>query len=171
MTCRIGQVAGKRVTVSAAQPDDLPRLLPLVEAYYAFEGIPFEPARATCALRDLVDNPQYGRIWLIRKGEEPIGYAVLCYSYSVENGGRDALVDELFLREPYRGQGIGRQILCQTFKEMKALGVKSVCLEVARDNRRAQNFYRSLGFDARGKYMLMEFELGEAKLAPGPTLA
>ena len=141
MTCRIGQVAGKRVTVSAAQPDDLPRLLPLVGAYYAFEGIPFEPARAMRALRGLLENPQYGRSWLIRMGEELIGYAIVCFSYSVENDGRDALVDESFLREPHRGQGIGRRILGRAFKEMKALGVKSVYLEVDRDNRRAQNFY------------------------------
>ena len=77
--------------------------------YYAFDGHGFDEQKARVALLTLLRDPNLGRVWLILDGAVAAGYIVLCFGYSLEWLGRDAFVDEFFLREPYRGRGLGTQ--------------------------------------------------------------
>ena len=49
-----------------------------------------EPLEAAVAPLLAPDNP-FGRIWLIRHDGRSIGYAAVCFGYSIEFAGRDAL--------------------------------------------------------------------------------
>ena len=40
-----------------------------------------------------------------------VGYLVLTLGYSLEYGGRDAFIDEVYIRSSYRGRGIGTAAL------------------------------------------------------------
>jgi GNAT superfamily N-acetyltransferase len=44
-------------------------------------------------------------------GDETIGYIVLTLGDSLEYHGRDAFVDEIYIRESHRGKGIGAQAI------------------------------------------------------------
>lgn len=59
----------------------------------------------------------------------------------------------LFLLEPYRGQGIGRQLVTFWEDEMKRLGHQQV-LTSTQANQRAQHFYRKLGYADVGGFTL-----------------
>lgn len=122
--------------------------------YYAFDHLPYDEATAREALQILLRDPELGRIWLIQAGTETAGYAVLTLGYSLEYRGRDAFIDELYLREPYRGRGLGRQALEWLEQAARALGVRALHLEVERGNPRAQALYRRYGFRDNDRQLL-----------------
>ena len=82
-----------------------------MSAYYAFDGHGFDEQKAGVALTTLLRDRNLGRVWLILDGEVPVGYIVICFSYSLEWLGRDAFVDEFYLLPEYRGHGWGRKTM------------------------------------------------------------
>jgi diamine N-acetyltransferase len=88
-----------------AVESDAELLLEFMQAYYAFDGHAFDRGKARVALLPLLRDANFGRAWLILDYDAPVGYAVLCFGYSLEWLGRDAFVDEFYLREEYRGRG------------------------------------------------------------------
>src|SRR5688572_596698 len=106
---------------------DVPLLVKLVEEFHECDGHPFDEAVANCALLALILNPAAGRIWIIsEQSGTPAGYVVLGFGYSIEFHGRDAFIDELYLREDYRGRGWGK--LAMEFVEQAAgcLGIHAL---------------------------------------------
>ena len=66
-----------------------------------------------------------------------IGYVVLAFGYSLAFQGRDAFIDELYIIDEHRGQGLGTQAMHQIEAEAKGLDVRVLHLEVGRENSRA----------------------------------
>lgn len=130
----------------AAEASDAELLLDFMQAYYAFDGHGYDRAKARVALIELLQNPSLGRAWLILDGESPAGYAVLCFGYSLEWLGRDAFVDEFFLREDYRGRGWGKTTMVFLEDAARELGVKALHLEVMDGNHAALRLYEAIGF-------------------------
>jgi GNAT superfamily N-acetyltransferase len=129
-------------------------LLELMREFYTEEGMPFDLASAQAALRPLLQDRTWGRVWLLRAGQDPAGYAVLTLGYSLEFGGHDAFVDELYVRPAHRRQGLGRQALAIVEAACRELGVRALHLEVGRTNTRAHALYQAVGFDDRGHFLL-----------------
>ncbi|MGE0485499.1 MAG: GNAT family N-acetyltransferase [Gammaproteobacteria bacterium] len=146
-------------TLVVATPTDHATLLPLVRAYHAFEGIALDDDRRAAALARLLTSPQIGRAWLIRCGAGNVGYCVVCRGFSLEFGGFDAFLDELFLLPAWRGRGLGRQVLAALPAACSGLELRALHLEVARDNDAARRLYGTAGFRARERFVLMTREL------------
>lgn len=87
---------------------DVPLLVEMRRGFYAHEGLRFDEAVARAALAGLMQDEARGFSWFIRLGKETVGYVVLTFGYSLEFQGRDAFVDELYLRASARGRGVGR---------------------------------------------------------------
>ncbi|MSQ48522.1 MAG: GNAT family N-acetyltransferase [Deltaproteobacteria bacterium] len=133
---------------------DLDSLLPLVRAYYEFDHLAFDEGIARTALGNFIDDPTFGRVWLIYDEAEAIGYLVLTLGYSLEYGGRDAFIDEVYIRAEYRGHGIGRQAMAFAETQCRAVGVRALHLEVERDNTNAHALYRKVGFVDHDRYLM-----------------
>jgi ribosomal protein S18 acetylase RimI-like enzyme len=56
-------------------------------------------------------------------------------------------IDGLAVTDAYQGKGLGRLLLLQGMKKLRALGCGPVCLTTGGQNHRAQNLYYSLGFE------------------------
>jgi GNAT superfamily N-acetyltransferase len=144
------------VELEVANGSQLATLLPLVRGYHEFEHVTMSDAARAAALAPLLEPASdLGRIWLIRCGGEVVGYAALTFGYSIEFQGRDAFVDELFLVQQARGQGIGSEVLGRVKTEAIALGIVALHLEVARDNLQARRLYERWGFEAREQFHMM----------------
>ena len=129
-----------------AVESDAEDLLEFMQAYYAFDGHGFDREKARVALTALLRDPKLGLAWLILDGEAAVGYIVLCIGYSLEWLGRDAFVDEFYLREEYRGRGWGRAAMEFVEGAARAGGIRTLHLEVVRKNTSALQVYRKLGF-------------------------
>lgn len=121
-------------------------LLQFMREYYAYDGHGFDERLARTALMAFLREPQYGWAWIVLDGDSPVGYVVLTFGYSLEYLGRDAFVDEFYLRDAYRGRGWGRKTLEFVEQEARAQEVRALHLEVVRKNTAASAFYRRAGF-------------------------
>jgi GNAT superfamily N-acetyltransferase len=140
-----------------AAESDTVALLQFMQAYYAFDGHGFDEEKARAALTCLLRDAELGRVWLILDGEASVGYVVIAFSYSLEWLGRDAFVDELYLLEPYRGHGWGRTAMAFVEQAARSLQVRALHLEVVRQNARALQLYRQLGYKDRESTFLSKW--------------
>lgn len=147
------------IYLRVAEQGDLEQVLTYVRAYHEIEGITHSSVNAASTVRPLLGQSTLGRVWLICRGSQSIGYIALCFGYSIEFGGRDAFVDELFLLPEHRGKGFGKAVLALVKSEAALLDVKALHLEVAHSNESAQRLYTSAGFAPRERFFIMTVPL------------
>ena len=140
--------------IRAARPADLERLLPQVRDFWLFEKLRWETVDVSRVLASLLDDPSRGRVFVAEADGELVGYSVLAFGYSLEHGGLDALVDELYVRPELRGDGLGTRLLEALAATCRALGITRLHLEVDRTNPRAQKLYARLGFGSNDRFLL-----------------
>jgi ribosomal protein S18 acetylase RimI-like enzyme len=140
--------------LAPAGPADLDALLPMLERFNAGEGIAFDAAVARRALGELLARPELGRVFRIVEAGATVGYGALTFGWSLEWGGRDAFIDEIYLELPQRGRGLGRTALRALMAEACALGVRALHLEVDAENAPAQALYRAEGFSGSERRLL-----------------
>lgn len=138
-----------------AKPGDFDRLDTLVAAFHAEAGLSSTAETRRAALTPLLDGSPHGAAYLIGPARAPIGYLVVCFGWSVEFGGLDGFLDELYLRPPVRGRGIAAEVLHALPKALAGAGLRALHLEVAKDNERVQRLYARAGFEPRPHYLLM----------------
>jgi GNAT superfamily N-acetyltransferase len=139
-----------------AAPSDIEILVQFIQEFHQLEQIPFEYSTVRSLLAPLLKDSSLGRVWLIQVDNEPIGYIVLTFGYSLEYLGRDAIIDEFYIRESYRRQGIGRKTLQFIQQICPSLGIQAIHLEVDRQNITAQNLYSKMGFKNNERYLMSQ---------------
>ena len=138
-----------------ARPEHLEQVLALVAAFHEEEGITQDDATRHAALAPLLEGSPYGAVYIIGPTRAPIGYVIVTFGWSVEFGGMDGFVDEIYIRPRVRGRGIASEVLLELPKALADAGMKALHLEVDRDNDTAQRLYGRTGFKPRERYMLM----------------
>ena len=94
-----------------AKKTDTNILKTLIREYYRFDRQQVSNDKIASSLTfALQDNP-YVSIWLIDVADKVAGYLVVAIGFTIEAGGKDGFLDELFLREPFRGSGVGRKAI------------------------------------------------------------
>lgn len=142
------------VAFRLADVADIDLLVEFMREFYEFDHLAFDERVARPALRKILGDDSLGSVWLIQTGGSPIGYVVLTLGFSLVFGGRDAFVDEIYLRAEHRGRGVGRRALEFVEGACRSLGVQALHLEVARDNTNAQAVYRKFGFKDHDHYLM-----------------
>lgn len=142
------------ITFRDADRSSIETIVGLMVDYYAYDRIPFDRGAARSSLDQLVSDRDRGMAWVILSGEEAIGYCVLTLGFSIEFHGRIAVIDELFLRPSFRGNGIGRRALAFLKEASRSLGAAAVRLEVERKNIGAHGLYRAEGFEDHDRNLM-----------------
>jgi diamine N-acetyltransferase len=125
---------------------DLDILANLVSEYYVFDSLTYDDGLAHRALRELISEERFGRVWLIELWHQPIGYLILTFGFIVEYHGRYAVIDEVYLRPDYRGHGYFRVALAFVETFCRQQNIRYLRLEVETRNEKAQEVYRKCGF-------------------------
>ena len=138
-----------------ARPEHIEALLPLVAAFHGEQAIEQTEESRRTAITPLLEGSPLGAVYLIGPQRAPIGYIIVTFGWSVEFGGMDAFIDELFIRPAVRGRGIATEVLSALPLALGQAGVRAIHLEVDQDNAVAQRLYARSGFRPRPRYMLM----------------
>ena len=85
-------------------------------------------------------------IFILEYDSAAAGYALTARSFSQEAGGFVVWIEEIYIREPYRSKGLGREFFNYIEKEKDGDTVR-IRLEVEEKNERAQSLYRQLGYE------------------------
>jgi ribosomal protein S18 acetylase RimI-like enzyme len=91
--------------------------------------------------------------------DEAAGICQLRYRLSVWTASDDCWLEDLYVTDEARGTGLGRALIETAFERARARGCGRIQLDVAEDNLRAIEVYRSAGFGtepgAPGRTMLI----------------
>lgn len=143
------------ITFKIGKISDTKRLLQLIREFYDESGdLVFDNNLTPAALERLLLDNSLGYVWLIQHDNEAIGYLIVTLGYSLEYYGRDAFIDELYIRADYRGKGLGTRAIKLAEDFCRTIGIKALHLEVDRVNTGAQAFYRKLGFKDHNRYLM-----------------
>lgn len=127
---------------------DVPVLEPMAIDFKVDDPEP-RSERELVALRALLADPTHGVVYRIDDPARTIGYAILCFGYSVEYGGRDAFLDEFYILPELRGRGLGLRVLDLLADEARARHVVALHLEVLSYELRNANLYTRAGYTDR----------------------
>jgi ribosomal protein S18 acetylase RimI-like enzyme len=136
---------------------ELPTLLVLMREFYAQQQMNFDEPAASRAVTNALNHPDRAQIYLIFRGPELAGYFALTFCFSLEFHGRFALLDELYLREPFRRQKLGKAVTAFAEELCRKAGIKALRLEVGRENPAAQALYRTTGFKEDERHLMTKW--------------
>ncbi|MFD0857793.1 GNAT family N-acetyltransferase [Roseovarius aquimarinus] len=145
--------------LTLAKSGDMDRVLPLIAAFHAEAGITLDEAARRAAVEPLLDGSPHGAIYIAGPVRAPIGYAAISFGWSLEYGGLDGILDEIYIRPGVRGRGIGTEILSALPRALGGAGLRTLHLEVARGDDKTRAFYEKMHFEGRDGYILMSRRL------------
>lgn len=133
------------MTTRLATTADLEQLIPLCIDYCIADDHPVDELLIRAGVSGLLESTDRGFI-LVASNENDgiVGYAAVSAGWSIEIGGADFVLDELFVRD--QGRGIGSDLVAAVETHCRSLGVKRIFLETERPNNRARMLYSRLGF-------------------------
>ncbi|CAF3346848.1 unnamed protein product [Rotaria sp. Silwood2] len=142
-----------RWSVEIVNETDLVDLLPLLRAYCEFynqtEQIPLISDDALMSIsRALIANSAQEGIQLIVrdfKERTPVGFATIYWCWSTLQGGRRAIMNDLYVYEQYRGQGVADILITECARRAREHGDVCLAWETSIDNKRAQTVYDRSG--------------------------
>ena len=122
-------------------------VMPMVQAFYQTDAVdhPVEQEileRSFLAAADHAEPLLRGV--LVQSGEEVVGYIYITQCYSAEVGGRCVFIEEIFLLPPFRGMGLGHQIMA--WIESQYPSARRFRLEVTQVNESAAHLYEKSGY-------------------------
>ncbi|MFT3829580.1 MAG: GNAT family N-acetyltransferase [Opitutaceae bacterium] len=132
--------------IRCAGPRDLPEIALLVVAFRNSLGNE-RPTRGEIErrLERLLRDPAV-TIGVAAQGRALLGYALQRRCFSLWAGGGAAVLEDLFVLEPARGRGIGRQLAEHAIREARAAGCEGLSLDTNERNAASTVLYSSLGF-------------------------
>jgi GNAT superfamily N-acetyltransferase len=97
-------------------------------------------------------------------GDGPDGICQLRFRHSVWTGTDDCCIEDVFVRESARGNGLGRALVAAALDRARARGCTRVELDTNEENAAALALYGSFGFESRpsefsGRELLLRLRL------------
>ncbi|MBV5305383.1 MAG: GNAT family N-acetyltransferase [Desulfobulbaceae bacterium] len=145
------------VNIRPARLADLESLVELLQMLFEleqdFEG---NPSRQQQGLRMMLDNPN-GCVMVAQGDGQVIGMCSGQLLISTAEGGPALLVEDVVVREPWRGRGVGRLLMEAISAWAKDKKVDRLQLLADRNNTAALEFYRCLGWQGTELICLRNF--------------
>jgi GNAT superfamily N-acetyltransferase len=133
--------------VDFATAMDLESMADLLAELFELES-DFHPDRAkqVRGLRLVLDNPNAGRLFVLRIDGQVAGMANALITVSTAEGCRVVLLEDVIVQARHRRMGHGRRLVEHVRDWAAAEGMTRITLLADRGNRRALDFYAGLGF-------------------------
>ncbi len=127
--------------------EDLADLLPLMRAYCDFYEVSPADEDLLVLASALVDDPEHEGLQLIARDPEgrPVGFATLFWTWSTTTASRIGIMNDLFVSDDARGQGLADRLIDACRAETARRGASRLTWQTAPDNLRAQAVYDRVG--------------------------
>ncbi len=97
------------LVIRPAAPEDVPVILELIRGLAAYERLSHAVTATAADLRaTLFGERPAAEVLLAETGGETVGFALFFPNYSTFLGRPGLYLEDLFVREPWRGRGVGR---------------------------------------------------------------
>ncbi|MEO5714426.1 MAG: GNAT family N-acetyltransferase [Luteolibacter sp.] len=137
-----------RPVVEAATIEDLPALTELVMNLFALSG-DFSPDRAVQerGLQLILEQPNRGRIFVVRNKDRIFGMVNLLFTISTACGGFVILMEDVVIHPDHRGQGYGAMLLDYATEFAHKKQFKRITLLTDKISAESQEFFKKQGFE------------------------
>jgi GNAT superfamily N-acetyltransferase len=141
--------SARSLAITAACPADVPLILSLITELAEYERLQHEAVATEASLQDsLFGAKARAEAVIARIDGEPAGFALFFHNFSTFLGRPGLYLEDLFVRQSFRGGGIGKALL----SHLAALAVERGCgrfeWQVLDWNTPARDFYERLGAKA-----------------------
>jgi ribosomal protein S18 acetylase RimI-like enzyme len=133
--------------IRQAVPADLEALLWLLTSFSKEAGTNLGREHLLAGLEPLLSNQDLGLVFVAELETMLVGYAVIGWGWGIESGGKEALIDEVFVLKNRRNQGIGAKMLTEVMAHLEKHNTKAVFLETEAQNPNSRKLYQNLGFE------------------------
>jgi GNAT superfamily N-acetyltransferase len=145
------------IRIEPISPGELETLLPMIAAYQRFyEVAEIDDERNRAFFSRFLDPSQDGILIGAWSGPELVGYACLYWHFSSLAAAETVLMNDLYVDERARGQGVGGALLDASAEIARRRGAHSLEWSTAPDNHTAQRLYDSTGAE---RSTWVEYEL------------
>ncbi len=133
--------------IESATLEDLPQLVELLSALFEEEEdfVP-DPRKQEHGLRMILEQPNRGRIFVLRTDHMAVGMANLLFTISTAEGGLVVLLEDVIVHPQHRGQGYGGRLLQHAIDFAREKGFKRITLLTDRISAESQSFFQRHGF-------------------------
>ena len=125
-----------------------------MQEFYAVDNYSIDIKISKKLFEEFISDENLGRSYLIFVDNEIIGYTIITYVFSFEYKGKIAFIDEMYIKETYRGKGIGSEIIKFIKNECHKLKLKLIYLEVENHNLKAQKLYIANDFEFHNRKIM-----------------
>ena len=137
-----------KVRVEPATLGDLPELVTLLYSLFeAEEDFSPDKQRQEEGLRLILEQPNRGRIFVVRTDHTIIGMANVLIVISTAVGGFVLLLEDLIIHPAHRGQGYGGLLMEKILEFAKNKDFKRITLLTDKVSAESQRFFESHGFE------------------------
>lgn len=144
-----------KITVRKATEVDFPDLLCMIKELAEFER---EPEKVTNSVTLMNEEKEYFNCFIAEKEDgELIGMAIYFFAYYTWVG-KSLYLEDIFVREQYRGHKIGTNLLKKIFEVAREENCKRVRWQVLNWNSSAINFYRKSGAEINDTWLNCTFD-------------
>jgi len=128
-----------------ANKSDGALILDFIRELADFEGMGSQVTATAEDIRTSVFERKEAEVLIAESDGNPAAFALFYPVYSTFYGRCNLFLEDLFVREAYRGQSIGRQLLQRLAAIAIERGAKRIDWYVLDDNAAAAEFYKHLG--------------------------
>ena len=135
------------IVIEPAIAEDLDELSTLLGELFSEES-DFRPdkERQLRGLRLIFEQPNRGRVFVLRRDQSIVGMINLLFTISTAEGGFVILLEDLVIHKEYRGHGYGSKLLDYAINFARQKNFRRITLLTDRPELRSQNFFRKHGF-------------------------
>lgn len=152
-------------TINSANESDVPILLAMIRELAEFERLDHTLEITRSSLRSALFGPlPVAAALLARVGNEVVGYAVYYRTFSTFVGQPGIFLDDLYVRPPFRKQGIGHALLGEVARIGTQLGNGRFEWIALRWNENAFRFYRQIGAEVMDDWAYLRMRCDEVKV-------
>ena len=144
------------VNIRAMTQEDKQAVMEMMETFYRSPAVSTNGSQEIFAqdIENCVNDSPYLEGFIFEGGNEILGYGMIAKSFSTEFGKPCVWIEDLYIKPPYRGKGIGSSFFaCLNEKFTNCI----FRLEVEPENTRAIEAYEKNGFTTL-PYMEMKKE-------------
>jgi len=98
------------------------------------------------ALKPLLSGGPEGAIWLVGPPRAPLGYVIVTFGWNVGLGGREAWIEDVFVRPSVRRRGIGREVLHAIGVSLRQADVRAMQVRLPDTDATSISFCSAAGF-------------------------
>ena len=134
-------------TIRVMTKEDKPAVFEMMKVFYASPAVLSNGSDEIFSndIENCMNDSPYLEGYIIEDSNEIQGYAMIAKSFSTEFGKPCIWIEDLYIKDKYRGLGLGRMFIEFITKKFTDCIFR---LEVEEENERALKLYKKCGFTA-----------------------